>query len=98
MLPAELHKFFWEYDGNKLDRNSNWFLVIERLLEYGDLNANRWVYHSYSAEEITEVVRKSRQLSKRTALLWQNMLGIPEEEIRCLKISCQRNDIPFLHN
>ncbi|MFZ5640554.1 MAG: DUF6922 domain-containing protein [Bacillota bacterium] len=96
MLPEALHKFFWEYDAKVLDEKVNWFQIIERILEYGDLNAVRWIYRSYSSEQLADVVRKSRQLSKRTALLWQNILGIPEEEITCLKISCQRSDIPFL--
>jgi len=96
MLPESLHKFFWEYDAKALDEKVNWFQIIERILEYGDLEAVRWVYRSYSAGQIADVVRESRQLSRRTASLWRNLLDIPEEEVACLKTSCQRSDIPFL--
>ena len=93
MLPVELHKYFWEFDAGKLDKSKNWFQIIERILE-----ANRWVYRSYPAGHIGEVIRKSRQLSKRTVLLWQNLLEIPKEEIICLRTPSQRNAMPFLSN
>lgn len=96
MLPEALYKFFWEYDAKSLDEKVQWFQIIERIMEYGDMEAVRWVYRFYSAEQLANVVMHSRQLSRRTALLWQNILGIPEEEVICLKISCQRSDIPFL--
>ncbi len=98
MLPVELHKFFWEYDPMLLDEKNNWHEIIERILEYGDLEANRWIYCSYPEEQIAQVVKGSRQISQRTARLWQNLLRIPEEEVTCLKTSCRWNDIPFLNN
>lgn len=93
MLPPELHRFFWEYDVKTLDEKLNWHQVIERILEYGDIEANRWVYRTYKSNQIATVVKSSRQLSKRTAALWKNLLGIPEGEVACLNTSCQRNDI-----
>ena len=98
MLPENLHKFFWEYDAWALDKDTDWYQIIERILEYGNLDANRWIYHSYTEGQMAEVVKNSRKLSKRTALLWQNLLGIPKEEVLCLKTSCQSSDIPFLNN
>ncbi|AVX21200.1 hypothetical protein SAMN02745885_02424 [Carboxydocella sporoproducens DSM 16521] len=98
MLPVELHQFFWEYDVQTLDQTAHWFQIIERILEYGDLEANRWLYRTYTREQIAEVVRNSRNISRRTAILWQNLLGIPKEEVVCLNTSCQRNDISFLSN
>jgi hypothetical protein len=40
MLPEALYKFFWESDARTLDKDANWYQVIERILEYGDLEAN----------------------------------------------------------
>ncbi len=98
MLPEELHKYFWEYEAQALDETGDRYQIIERILEYGDLEANRWVWHFYAREQIAEVVRTSRRLSKRTAILWQNLCEIPKEEVLCLNISCQPNDIPFSIN
>jgi hypothetical protein len=98
MLPTEINKFFWEYEPASLDEKKNWYQIIERLLEYGDLTANRWVYNNYSLNEISQVVRGSRRISRKTALLWQNLLDIPKEEVICLNVSCQKTDIPFLNN
>ena len=98
MLPLELHKFFWEYEAHRIDPEKEWYQVIERLLEYGDLAAIKWAYHFYTKEQIAEVVRKSRNLSRKTATFWQNLLGLPREEVRCLNTSCQQNELPFSKN
>lgn len=87
MLPAELHHFFWEYHPEDLDLTQQRHLIIERILEYGDLPAYRWLLKTCSYQQIAEVVRKSRNLSRRTASLWQNLLDIPKKEVLCLNIS-----------
>lgn len=98
MLPQALHKFFWEYDPRSLHPNNNYYQIIERILDYGDIEANRWMVRTYSSDQISEVVRNSRQLSGRTAALWRNLLEIPEEEVTCLKTSCQKTGISFLNS
>lgn len=98
MLPQALHKFFWEYDPRSLNQNTKYYQIIERILEFGDLEANRWMVRTYSSEQIAEVVRNSRQLSGRTVALWRNILEMSEEEVPCLKTSCQKNGIPFLNS
>lgn len=60
----EFHKYFWEYDAQALDKTGHWYQIIERILEYGDLEANRWVYRSYTPEQIAEVVRSSKNFGK----------------------------------
>jgi len=57
--------------------------VIERLLEYGNDAAIRWVKKTFPPENIARVIRNSRAISRRTANLWALILGIPREQIRC---------------
>jgi hypothetical protein len=85
-LPPYLKRFFWEvdFDTIKLPRHETY--VIERLLEYGNDDAIRWVKKTFPPETIAAVVRKSRVLSRRTANLWALVFGIPREEIRCFSI------------
>lgn len=60
--------------------------MIERLLEYGNDAAIRWVRSAFSVESIADVVKNSRVISWRTANLWSLILGIPREQIRCFLI------------
>ena len=82
-LPPFLERYFWEVDFARLRLPERTFTVIERLLEYGDDAAIHWLKENFSQEAISNVVRESRSISRRTANLWGMFLGIPREEIRC---------------
>jgi hypothetical protein len=98
MLPDNIRKFFWEYDGNVIDVQKNWFFIIERLLEYGDFGAVKWSLQYFGQDKFIEVVKTSRNISKKTASMWQNYFNFPKEEIKCMNIPCQKTDMPFLPN
>jgi len=83
-LPAFLKPYFWEVDFARLQLPEHEVYVIERLLEYGDDQAIRWLRRTFAPESIARVVRRSRRLSRNTANLWGLLLGIPREEITCL--------------
>jgi hypothetical protein len=83
-LPAFLKPYFWEVDFAHLRLPEHEVYVIERLVEYGDDQAIRWLRRTFAPESIARVVRRSRRLSRNTANLWSLLLGIPREEITCL--------------
>lgn len=95
MIPQNLHKYFWEYKVNEIDEDKFWFSVIERLLEYGDDEAVRWVINQYPKEKIIEVVKSSRCLSRKTANFWKNFFRLKEEEVLCLRKSSPYQDVSF---
>ena len=96
MLPENIKRFFWECKDAEIDIQRNWFFVIERLLEYGDLGAVKWVLENFEQTQIVEVVKTSRNLSGKTASMWQNYFSLSKGEIRCMNIPCQRTDMIFL--
>lgn len=89
-LPTELHHYFWDIDATRLNVRRYPSYVMVRLLEYGDEAALRWTREIYGDEAIANVVRTSRQLSRRTANFWRLMLAIPRKEIACLSRRSQR--------
>ena len=82
-LPDFLRPYFWEVDFETLSLPEHEVYTIERILEYGDDRAIRWLKERFAASAIGEVVRSSRSLSPNTARLWSLFLGIPEEEVAC---------------
>lgn len=82
-LPDLLKPYFWEIDFSRLRLPERQTYVIERVLEYGDDQAIRWLKETFSPETIADVVRHSRRISKNTANLWALVLDIPKEQIRC---------------
>jgi hypothetical protein len=83
-LPDFLRRFFWDTDFGQLRVSQHRRYVIERLLEYGDDQAIRWVSRTYGVSAIADVVRQSRKISRNTANLWALVLDMPREQITCL--------------
>lgn len=84
VLPTELHRYFWDIDPKRLNVRRFRQFVIERILEFGDEKAIRWLRQTFGDDAIKEVVCKSRRISKRTANFWRLFLDIPKGQIACL--------------
>lgn len=84
-LPSELKPFFWDVEWDKLCVTKHARFIIERLLEYGNLAAVRWVVHTYPQDQITLVVKTSRRLSPKTGAFWALYLGLKEEDVACMR-------------
>jgi hypothetical protein len=50
----------------RLSPESDWFFIIERILEFGDIDDLKWMKKTFTAEQIRETVGKSRVLTRRT--------------------------------
>ncbi len=61
---------FWDIDPSNLDPNKYPDYIIERILDYGEINEFKWMAHYYSAEKIKNVMRNSRVVSDRSKALW----------------------------
>lgn len=83
-LPPFLRPLFWDVDFDQLRMESHEGYIIERVLDYGDDEAIRWVWRTFGPSVIGDVVRRSRRISRDTASLWALALDIPRGEIRCL--------------
>lgn len=84
-VPKEFKPIFWDTSLDSLDVEKHKRYIIERILEFGGKEAYRWMFANYSSEEIIEVVKKSRRISRKTAVMMANFYDIPKEKIRCLQ-------------
>ncbi len=82
-LPDFLRPIFWDTDFGQLRVPGHESYIIERVLEYGDDQAIRWLTRTFGLQAIADIVRQSRVLSPNTANLWALVLNIPHEEVRC---------------
>ena len=57
---------FWDVDSDELSRGKDWFFIIERILEFGDIDDLFWMKKTFPEEEIKTTVQKSRILSPTT--------------------------------
>lgn len=57
---------FWDVDSNNLSSEKDWFFIIERILEFGNIDDFFMMKKTFSEEQIKAVIQKSRILSSRT--------------------------------
>ena len=86
-IPLKVKRLFWDVDREGVDLEVHRPYVIKRIMDYGDMEDVKWMLAIYPAKDITEVVKKSRGLSRKSACFWAAYFNIPKEEIRCLKMS-----------
>lgn len=89
-IPEYIKMVLWDVDTEELDLKKHWFFVIERIMDYGNENDVQWMLGTFSKEQLIEVVKKSRNLNRKTANFWALWFGIDIEEIRCFKNTYQK--------
>ncbi|EAX46799.1 hypothetical protein TcarDRAFT_0763 [Thermosinus carboxydivorans Nor1] len=83
-LPERLKRLFWDVDFASVDCCLHRDFIIERVLNMGDMDDLLWLWRTFTATEICQVVRTSRRLTKKTARCWQAFFGLAEEEMACI--------------
>lgn len=83
-LPEFLSKYFWDIDFKKLDATKYPYYVIERILEYGDEKAVKWMMDNFKKTQIKYTLIKRRGISKKSAVYWALILNISKNKILCL--------------
>ena len=70
-IPDRFRPLFWDSspDHNNIKRNARY--IIERVLEFGDVEAVAWLQRVYTTRTIIEVLNASRALSVRSRNFWE---------------------------
>lgn len=70
-LPISFKKYFWDTDFNNMVVGKNKIYVIERLLEYGDVEAYRWLKKNFPKNLLVKIASRSRRIGAQTKNFWQ---------------------------
>lgn len=73
-MPQSFKRYFWDTDFSKIDLKKNQTYVIERLLEYGDIAAYRWLTKNFPKAALKKIAAKSRRVSPKTKNFWQRII------------------------
>lgn len=60
-LPSFLQPFLWSYKVENLNPETDKRYIITQILNYGDKEALRWLFSTYSEEEIKKIIANPRQ-------------------------------------
>lgn len=79
-LPKFLHKYLWSYDISKISTAdpADRYLIITHILNLGNAKALKWLFKTYSREQIKSVLRKPWRgvWDKRSLDYWKNLLNV----------------------
>jgi hypothetical protein len=64
-IPKIRRHLLWEYDLGKFNFNRSANIVIERVIERGNMDEWREILRYYGREKVLEVARRSKQLDKK---------------------------------
>jgi len=75
-LPEEFRKYFWDVDYDDLSLKKYPKFIAERIMNYGDLDAVKWLQSVLDREFIRSVVMNSRNLNPKSKNYWELVLNI----------------------
>ena len=84
-LPPRIKKYFWDADIDQSDFKKHAPYVIERILEYGDESAVRWLFQTFPGSLIKKTLMTRRGFSPQSANFWAFILKVPKSKVLCLK-------------
>lgn len=70
MKPLEKKTLFWDVDPKTIDPQKHAHYIIERILQYGDIEDVKWAVELYGRAVICEVVIKNRVLDPKSQNFW----------------------------
>jgi hypothetical protein len=85
LIPERVKRLFWDVDKETVDLKLHRSYIVLRIMDYGNMDDVKWMLKTYSDEEIIEVVKKRRGLTRKSAYFWSTYLKIPIEEVASLK-------------
>jgi hypothetical protein len=73
--PKEFNKYFWDTDFNHVINRPTSKFTLERIMNFGNLKALRWLLNYVPKKAILNVLKTSRDLEPKTRNFWQMVYG-----------------------
>ncbi len=74
-LTPNLLKYFWDCDKSKLDFELHKSYILSRLMQYGDIEAIKWILNNYEREYVVNYLEKKGKstLDRKSFLFWEKI-------------------------
>ncbi len=82
MLPRQIRKeLFWDVNDPDMERNKR--LVVDRVLQFGNLSELKYIIDLYGIDQIIQEVKHIGYLDPKTLAFVINYLQINKEDLKC---------------
>jgi len=75
-IPLRFRPLFWDTSLSKIHIKRNAGYIIERVLEFGDIDALEWLQKVYPTQTIIDTLYSSRNISEKSRMFWMLWFGI----------------------
>jgi hypothetical protein len=75
-IPNNFKSYFWDCDFTELTLDKYAFFITERILNFGNMESIHWLLENVDEETLRNVVKKSRNLDKKTKNFWEIKLNV----------------------
>ena len=86
-MPGLLEKlnktYFWDVDPELLDEFKSKRIIIERVMNFGNLREIKLVLRYYGKEEVTKTVCNLNYIDPKTLNFLSLLLNVPINEFKC---------------
>lgn len=76
MIPTHFRSLFWDTSLDNIHIKRNARYIIERVLEFGDVDALGWLQRVYPTQTIIDVLNVSRSISEKSRNFWEIWFGV----------------------
>ena len=84
-LPTFIVPLLWDVNTETVDINLNKKFIIERVLEYGDLDSFNYILKTYDKQSIIDTLKTSRKISTKSGNFYAFVLNIDKQELLCIQ-------------
>jgi hypothetical protein len=77
-VPEHFRTLFWDTDLKNIHMKRNARYIIERILEFGSLDALNWLQRVYTVQNIIDVLSTGRGMSQRSRIFWKLWFGVED--------------------
>ncbi len=75
-VPERFRSLFWDTSLKNIHLRKNAGYIIERVLEFGDMDAVEWMQRVYTLQTVIDVLTLSRSITEKTRNFWLQWFGV----------------------
>ncbi|MCL5421663.1 MAG: hypothetical protein M1461_04230, partial [Nitrospirae bacterium] len=77
-IPEQFRSLFWDTSLVNIHIRRNARYIIERVLEFGDMDAVNWLQRVYPVQTIVDVLQLSRGITEKSRNFWMVWFGVSD--------------------
>lgn len=85
IIPQSVRVLLWDVNTKDISSSKHYKFIIERILEYGDIEEIKWMKSVYSKDQVIDTLKNSRRISEKSGNFWGLIYNLNSEELLCLR-------------